>query len=52
VFLSSSLFILFYYVNWKLKGQKALVRWVYPVHTRDQGFKQASGCWDQGYLLG
>ena len=24
-----------YYVNWKPNGQGALVRWVYPVHTRD-----------------
>ena len=30
----------FYYVNWKLNGQGALVRWVYPAHTRNHGLKQ------------
>jgi len=37
----SLLFILFYYVNWKPNDQRALIGWVYPVHTLDHGPKQA-----------
>jgi len=36
----SLLFIPFYYVNWNLNGQGALIRWVYPVQIRDHGLKQ------------
>jgi len=46
----SLLFILFYYVNWKPNDQGVLIRWVYPVHTRDHDLKQTPGCWDQGQL--
>ena len=32
----------------RLNNRGALIRLVYPVHTRDQGLKQIPGCCDQG----
>ena len=43
-FQSSSLFMSFYFINWKLKGQGALIGWVYPVHTRDHALHSLLYC--------